>query len=275
MQLADVMEARQALSDRPSWCTLFLKAYALVCKARPALRRVYLPVPWPHLYEHSWNVISVAVERQLGEEEAVFFELIHDPEVRSLPELDRHLRAVREQPIKQVAAFRRLLFFGRVPRPLRRLLWWLGLNVFMRKRAQLFGTGGLSVYSSLGAASLHPLTLLPTTLNYGVIDAEGNVDVRITYDHRVLDGATVARALSELEHILHTEIRDELRSLAGSAEPGLLLPLEITCWAGEALLRRSPAEEESTAAVAVPLSGHPAPECRERLPAARAEDRRS
>jgi hypothetical protein len=220
MQLASLMKARQAASPRPSWSTLFLKAYALVCTARPALRRVYLWLPWPHLFEHSWNVINVAIERQLDGEDAVFFELIHDPELRSIPELDRHLRALKEQPIEQVPAFRRLLLFSRVPRPLRRLLWWLGLNFFMRKRAQLYGTGGLSVYSSLGAASLHPISLLPTTLNYGVIDAEGNVDVRLTYDHRVLDGATVARALAELEQVLHTAILTELRALAGTALEG-------------------------------------------------------
>jgi pyruvate/2-oxoglutarate dehydrogenase complex dihydrolipoamide acyltransferase (E2) component len=37
--------------------------------------------------------------------------------------------------------------------------------------------------------------------------------VRITYDHRVLDGATVARALAELERVLTHEILTELRDL--------------------------------------------------------------
>jgi hypothetical protein len=39
-------------------------------------------------------------------------------------------------------------------------------------------------------------------LNYGVIAEDGTVDVRITYDHRVLDGSSVARALVEVEQIL-------------------------------------------------------------------------
>ncbi|MDP2296757.1 MAG: 2-oxo acid dehydrogenase subunit E2, partial [Pseudolabrys sp.] len=46
------------------------------------------------------------------------------------------------------------------------------------------------------------------------IDRDGNVNVRIIYDHRVLDGATVARALARLEEILNTEIVSELRSLS-------------------------------------------------------------
>ena len=37
--------------------------------------------------------------------------------------------------------------------------------------------------------------------------------MRIIYDHRVMDGATVARALARLKEILNTVVEDELRSL--------------------------------------------------------------
>jgi hypothetical protein len=65
----------------------------------------------------------------------------------------------------------------------------------------------------LGASSLHPLSPLTTALNYGVIGADGGVDVRLIYDHRVMDGATVARALQDLERVLNCEIVAELRYL--------------------------------------------------------------
>jgi pyruvate/2-oxoglutarate dehydrogenase complex dihydrolipoamide acyltransferase (E2) component len=54
---------------------------------------------------------------------------------------------------------------------------------------------------------------LTTTINYGPIEPDGSVDVRIVYDHRVLDGGTVARALDHLERILGCEILAELRYL--------------------------------------------------------------
>jgi pyruvate/2-oxoglutarate dehydrogenase complex dihydrolipoamide acyltransferase (E2) component len=73
------------------------------------------------------------------------------------------------------------------------------------------GTFGLSVYSGLGAESLHPLSPLTTTLNYGVISARGAVTVRVTYDHRVMDGTTVARALARLETVLNEDLCKELR----------------------------------------------------------------
>ena len=46
------------------------------------------------------------------------------------------------------------------------------------------------------AGCRHPLSVLTTTLNYGVIAADGTVDVRLIYDHRVMDGSSVARALA-------------------------------------------------------------------------------
>lgn len=213
MELADVMAARQDAKPRPSWSALFTKAYALTCAAWPQLRRAYLAFPWPHLYQHPIPIASVAIERRFGDEEAVFFAQLREPEKLGLVEIDSRLRQYKEQPLESFGAFRRILRITRLPRPLRRVLWWTGLNVLGRKRAHFMGTYGVTVYSGLGAASLHPLSLLTTTLNYGVVEPNGSVDVRLTYDHRVMDGATVARALADLERALHHEILTELRYL--------------------------------------------------------------
>src|SRR5438477_401448 len=88
-----------------------------------------------------------------------------------------------------------LHFARRMPRPLRRFLWWAVLNLSGPQRALRMGTFGVTAYSALGAESLHPISPLTTTLTYGVIAPDGGVTVRVTYDHRVLDGAAVARAL--------------------------------------------------------------------------------
>jgi hypothetical protein len=57
---------------------------------------------------------------------------------------------------------------------------------------------------------------LTTTLNYGVIGDGSQVPVRIIYDHRVMDGPTVARALVALEQVLTTAIQAEVESLQGT-----------------------------------------------------------
>jgi hypothetical protein len=210
MDLAAVAAARQDARPRPSWAALFTKAYGLVVAARPELRRAYLAFPWPHLYEHPAGIVSVAVERPFAGEEAVFFGQVRGAERLGLAELDACLRRFKEEPVERFSSFRRALLLSRLPRPVRRLAWWVGLNCWGRKRAAYFGTHGLSVYAGLGAASLHPLSPLTTTLNYGVMAADGSLDVRLIYDHRVLDGCTVARSLEDLERTLKGEILNEL-----------------------------------------------------------------
>jgi hypothetical protein len=213
MQLAAVVAARAAHPVRVPWTAIFTKAYAQVAALMPELRRAYVKFPWPHLYEYPTSVASIAVERDYAGERGVFFGRIQDPGRLPLAELGQIIKGFQQRPVADCKDFRRTLRLGRVPWPMRRWLWWLGLNIG-RQRGNYFGTFGVSVYSALGAESLHPLSPLTTTLNYGVISADGSVDVRIVYDHRVLDGATVARALQQVESALLGDIQSELRSSA-------------------------------------------------------------
>jgi hypothetical protein len=218
MNVAPLLEARRQAQPRPGWCALFTAAYARVAARRPELRRAYLSFPRPHLYEHPVSVASVAVERRVGEEDAVLFAQVRAPEHHTPAQLDSFLKDCKELPVESVGAFRRALRVSRLPRPLRRFLWWLGLNYSGYKRARNLGTFAVSVYSGLGAEGLHPLSPLTTTLNYGVIAADGTVDVRVIYDHRVLDGATVARALEDLEAVLNRQLPE---LLAGAGRNGV------------------------------------------------------
>ena len=217
MNLDPVVQARKGLDPRPSWTAIFLKSYALLSQETPELRRAYVKLPWPHLYEYPSSIASLAYEREHGGERVVLLDLINRPESRSLDQLSRKIRASQSRPIMQVKEFRRALRMARAPGPVRRFLMWLGLNIG-RQRPNYFGTFQLSVYSGLGAESLNPLTPLTTLLNYGRIDEHGSVDVRVHYDHRVMDGANVARALERLEVIMNTEVVDELRNRPPAAE---------------------------------------------------------
>jgi hypothetical protein len=214
MALAAVATARRDVDPSPSWVMLFAKAYAIVASRRPELRRAYVPFPVPHLYEADESVASVAVEREYGGEPAVFFGLLRSPDKRPLAELMRRLSEWKRRPLKEVREFCRLLKHTRLPRPLRRLMWWYGMNTSGRRRARHFGTFGISVTAGLGAAAVNLISPLATTLSYGVLDNDGSLDVRLHFDHRVLDGAPAARALAELENVLRTTIVAELRQMA-------------------------------------------------------------
>jgi hypothetical protein len=217
MDLSALQRARARTASRPSWCAIFTRAYGLVAAAFPELRRAYLPFPWPHFYEHPLSIASVAVEREYRGERAVFFGHLRGPERQSLADLDEHLRRYKEEPVESFGLFRRALTVSRLPRPLRRLVWWIGLNSSGPKRAHRMGTFGVSVYSALGAESFNHLTPLTTALNYGVIRPDGSVAVRVIYDHRVMDGATVARALARMEEILNREILGEVEGSRAAA----------------------------------------------------------
>ncbi|MBP2238624.1 hypothetical protein J2Z31_005161 [Sinorhizobium kostiense] len=213
MNLAPLQQARISRGQRPSWTALFLKGYALLAMETPELRRAYVKLPRPQLYEYPGSVASIAHEREYEGERVVLLSLIKNPERRTITELGASIDAARKRPVLEIKEFRRALKIARAPAPIRWLLMWLGLNLG-RQRARHFGTFQLSVYSGLGAESLNPLTPLTTLFNYGPISDQGAVTVRIHYDHRVMDGANVARALERFERILNGEIAAEVASLA-------------------------------------------------------------
>jgi len=210
MCLATVRAAKT--SARVSWPAIFLKAFGLTARQYPELRRAWVSYPWPRLYEHPYSIASVAVERDYHGEPAVFFGQLRKVEDYSLKGIDGLLRGLKYDPIESIGLYRRAIGFTRLPRVVRRFAWWVSLEWSGAKHASRMGTFGLSVYASLGAASLHPLSPLSYVLNYGVMDDSGRIEVRLIYDHRVADGAVIARALAAMEGILNGAILDELRS---------------------------------------------------------------
>lgn len=213
MNIRALQSARISQSERPSWTVLFLKGYGLLSRELPEFRRAYVKLPKAQLYEYPGSIASVAHEREHEGEKVVLLSTIKTPERRSIPELSVLLQEARSRPVLEIREFRRALKIARLPTPLRRLLMWLSLNMG-RQRGHRFGTFQLSVYSGLGAESLNPLTPLTTLLNYGPIGEDGSVTVRIHYDHRVMDGANVARALVRFEEILNGEVAEEVASLS-------------------------------------------------------------
>lgn len=213
MNLAPTLRARQQMQDPPSWVVIFCKAFAVTCMEFPELNRAYFSFPFARLFEYNSPIASIAMEKMLGDERAIAFLRLGELDWNRLETLDQSLQRARQEPIESFRSFRTAKALYWLPGIVRRAVWWIGLNVSPRIRARQFGTFGLSVYASLGAESLHPISPLTCTLNYGPMTDDGQVMVRLIYDHRVLDGATVARALAKLEEVLRTQIATELSQL--------------------------------------------------------------
>jgi hypothetical protein len=215
MQLGELMRARAAVADRPSWFAVFAKAYGMVTARRPELRRSYMSLPWPRLFEHARNVAMVPIERRLGDEDVVLYVPLAEPETQSIAELNACIRQHKNEPLANISFFRTQIWTSYLPQPMRRLLWWLGFNLLGRVRAYFYGTFGLTSVGAFGVDAVTIQSPLTTTVTYGAFDAAGNVTVRLCFDHRVMDGAIPARALAELDQVLNGEILNELRSMRG------------------------------------------------------------
>lgn len=213
MNLARLVDARQACSPRPSWTALFIKAFAIVARGTPALRQTYMSFPWAHLYEHGKNIAVINVERQWGDEKVVVLARIRSPENRPLEQLDALLRDYKDTPLEQIPSFRRDMSTARLPWPLRRMLWWGALNLFGRRRCHNFGTFAVTSVAAHGAGVLHVIPLLTSQLHYGLLDEDGRLDMRMTFDHRVLDGVTAAGVLVGMENALLNELLEEVQGL--------------------------------------------------------------
>ena len=213
MQLPDVVEARSAAIPRPSWGAIMTKAFALAARNHPEMRSAYFSFPWGHIGEYESQIASVIVGRRMGDEDMIFMAPLLSPENQSLQALDVHLRRYKEEPVESVRAFREAIRLGRLPKLLRRFLWWLCLNVLPRRRARHFGTFGVTTMSPYGAKTLELPSLWTAFLHYGSITPTGEVPVGLAFDHRVMDGAVVGYTLMEMEQVLHHEIVAELRSM--------------------------------------------------------------
>jgi hypothetical protein len=214
LNLAPLLGMRRELASRPGWCALFTKGWAAVSRDWPVLRRSFLSFPYERLYQHECTTASIAVEREYEGEPAVFFLPLTRPETRPLAELDHRIQDFRVCAMDSRGHLRRHLAQARRPAWLRRWVYWLGLNTRGVWRDRHFGTFGVSSYAQLGAQSMGPLTVLTTTLSYGLVEPTGRCVARVSYDHRVTDGGTIARAMADLEAVLNREILAELADYA-------------------------------------------------------------
>jgi hypothetical protein len=215
MDLSEVIAARNACRSRPAWAVILAKGYALTAREIPALRRVFLTLPWPRIYEYPDSVAAITLSRSLDGEPAVFARLIRAPDRLGIGDLDDLIKHAGQVPIDYLQEFKRIRRIQRLPLLLRRLLWRIGLNGG-RWRGRLFGTFIVTSVAHLGTGAL----FTPTPTNMVTIDVfkpDGTVAVRYLFDHRVFDGIALATALERFEANLRGPILAELRAMAGSA----------------------------------------------------------
>jgi len=217
LDVSRVIEARAQVPQPPGWAAIFVKAFALVARDEPVLRTLYVKFPWPHFYELPCSVGMVAIARVEDGEDCILPEKVPAPGERPLTEIDAQIRRAKGAPLMEIPAFRKILTATRLPLPLRRLGWLVGLNVG-RMYANHFGSFGVTSVAAYGPGELHALSPGPFLLSYGVVRPDQSIDVIIRWDHRVTDAAFIAKTLTRLEQVLNSEISAELRGIRLEAE---------------------------------------------------------
>jgi hypothetical protein len=218
LNVHQLIEARALAAQPPGWAAIFVKAFSLVAKDQPILRTLYAKWPRPSFYELPRSVAMIAIARVEDGEDCVLPQKIVAADALPLTEVDAQIRHAKDAPIGEVPAFRKVLLVTRLPLPLRRLAWLIGLN-FGRQRANYFGSFVVTSVAAYGAGELHALSPGPFILSYGVVGPDQTIDVVIRWDHRITDAALIAKALTRLEQVLNSEIAAELRSHRQQAEP--------------------------------------------------------
>jgi len=218
LDIRQLLEARALAAQPPGWAAIFVKAFSLVAKDEPVLRTLYTKWPWPSFYELPRSVAMVAIARVEDGQDCVLPQKVPAADELPLAEVDAQIRHAKHAPIAEVPAFRKILMATRLPLPLRRLIWLIGLN-FGRQRANYFGSFGVTSVAAYGGGELHALSPGPFILSYGLVEPDQTIDVVIRWDHRIADAALIAKALTRLEQVLNTEISAELRSHRQQADP--------------------------------------------------------
>jgi len=211
--VTQLVAARMRCEDRPSWVCIFIKAFSIVAQQRPELRRCYQRWPTKHLYEHPGSECTVLVEREWDGEKSVLAAKVHEPESMPITEIQKRLRRMQNAALTELSDFRQLLNLSRMPGWMRRAAFWFTMHLSGERRCRRLGTFMVSTLGDLGAELLHPRAAITTYLSFGPVRANGDVAVILTFDHRVLDGRTAARALTALRETLNGVICAEIRML--------------------------------------------------------------
>ena len=128
-----------------------------MARDEPVLRTLYVKLPWPHFFELPRSVAMVAVARVEDGEDCILPEKVPAPDERSLAEIDAQIRHAKNAPLMEIPAFRKILMASRLPLPLRRLIWLVGLN-FGRTYANNFGSFGVTSVAAYGPGELDALS---------------------------------------------------------------------------------------------------------------------
>jgi len=209
-----VEEMRAQLKTMGSKVTvtaILLKAIAIAQRAHPDSRTASLP--WGRTVTFNDIVAGFTVERYIGEQPAVFFGAIKNPDTKSVEEIASELKQYSEAEMDAIEHLDRQNNFNNMPWLFRRIILWLGLRYPAVRLKYLGATFGMSSIGKWGAKALIPPCVSTSTFGIGEIEQravvrDGKIVVRpmmtitLNFDHRIIDGGPAARFVGDVKRLL-------------------------------------------------------------------------
>lgn len=198
---------------------ILLKAIAIAQRAHPESRTQQLP--WGKTVTLNDICAGFTVERVIGQQPAVFFGSIENPDTKSVEEIAGELRQYAESSIESVPSLKLQDKFCGMPRWLRRIILWAGLR-YPKVRLHFFGaTFGFSSLGKWGMKGLIPPCVATSTFGIGEVEdravvREGQIEIRpmltiiLNFDHRIIDGAPAARFMADVKRLLEGGLENYL-----------------------------------------------------------------
>jgi pyruvate/2-oxoglutarate dehydrogenase complex dihydrolipoamide acyltransferase (E2) component len=214
----DVTDARRLLAADPP---LSFTAFLVACVARAAATHpeVHAYRDWRgRLVLHHHADVATLVEIETPEGLFALPHVLRDADVRDVADLTAELRTVKAEP-RASGSGRMLARFGtaatRVPGLVPTLYGLMSRTVRMRRMTGTVAVSAVGMFAAGGGFGVAPPTLMSLQVIVGgvsrrprVVDARIEVrevlDLTITVDHNVVDGAPAARFGADLRRLIES-----------------------------------------------------------------------
>ena len=213
---ADRQRRRAEGQAAPTYVAYVLAAYGRTLGEFPTLNSYLRLYPFTRLAVYKGVDVSLTIERDWNGRRIVLLGLLREAQALGVDEVHAFLQERREKPLEELDEFSRYKLLLKVPVFLRWHLFQLLVKPFPGLLRRMVGTTAFTSIGRFGSTATTPLSPRSCTLSLGKVEERPRAKdgavvaalsawLTVTYDHRVADGAEVAR--------FGTRLRDRLEKI--------------------------------------------------------------
>jgi pyruvate/2-oxoglutarate dehydrogenase complex dihydrolipoamide acyltransferase (E2) component len=217
----DVTEARRLLADHTPPLSMTAFVVAAVARSVAAHPEVHAYRDWRgRLVRHRHVDVQTLIEVPTPEGPFGLVHVVRDADIRGVPDLSAELRSVRADPASTGSgrALERLApLAGRVPGVFPAMYWVMSRSVRAHELAGTVQVTAVGMFAGGGGFAIAPPTLASTLVVVGGLSSRPRVvgdriavrdvlDVTVTIDHNVVDGAPAVRFGADLRQRMESPV---------------------------------------------------------------------